>query len=165
MDLSDVWVWYCGERLGDRIKGARPVPYSPATALELLWEFFPMFTARAGAIAATPYDTAFDGDADLALTHLAQTDNFAAWDRLSAGAWRVLQERLVYSGVVVMLQKAEGAEVIGGLPEGLDRQSRARALLLRFLLGEARTIDRRVLPARPDGSLPTFPADTKLRRQ
>lgn len=166
MGLSDAWMAYCEEKLPE---GSLEAPLtelvSPWRAIELFFDFMPMFTARHDAMSATRYDTVFDKEADGALAQLAVADTLSGWEELTAGAWRVLAERFTYAAVVCMANEAAGEPVIASLPKGLDRQSQARALLLMFLLGGARTIDRRVLPAKLDGSLPEFPANTSLRRQ
>lgn len=164
MELSQAWVWYCLDRLGTN-ELPPPEELGPWQVLELLFDFVPLFHARHQAIAATRYDDAFDEEADGALALVAMSDTFSGWDELTAGAWRVLAERWTYAGTVAAANAAMNNPVIGHLPIGLDRQSRARAVLLQFLLGGARTIDRRLLRPMPDGSLPEFPAATRLRRQ
>lgn len=165
MELSEIWLWYCGERFPGLEEMPAPEPVAPMDALGLFFDLFPMFTARSSAIRSTRYDPAFDEEADGALAHMARFDSFDGWERMSAGAWRVMNERLLYAATVATANEAAANPVIAHLPAGLDRQSRARALMLMFLLGGARTIDRRLLPAKPDGSLPEFPANTRLRRQ
>ena len=163
MELKDIWMWYCEQRLG-AAELPPPIPVSPWQAMELFWDMHPMFTARYDAIKAVPYSPAFDEEADGALAQMAITDSFDGWEGLSSGAWRVMSERLQYTEVVILANEVQGSEVIAHLPLGLDRRSRVRALLLMFLLGGGRTIDRRLLPARPDGSLPAFPSTQTLKR-
>lgn len=164
MELSDVWIWYCEERFPNEEDLPKPEPVTPRQALELFFDLHPMFTERNDAIKLVAYNTAFDGEADGALAHLARFDTFDGWNEMSAGAWRVISERLLYAETVAAANEAHGEPVIAHLPVGLDRKSRARALLLMFLLGGARTIDRRLLPERPDGSLPPFPGTLPLRK-
>ena len=164
MELSEIWLWYCSERLGQPSRLPDPVALSPWDGLELFLTFHPMFLARIEAIAATPYLRRFDGEADEGLAQLARFDGFDAWDGMSAGAWRVLYERLAYAEVVALTNEAAGNPVIAHLPAGLDVQSRARALLLQFLLGGARSIDRRLLPRSPRGAAAPLPGSTSLRR-
>ncbi|MBB4953994.1 hypothetical protein H4S14_002056 [Agrobacterium vitis] len=164
MELSEIWLWYCGERFPNEEELPPPEPISPFGALELLFDLHPMFTARYDAIKLTPYNTAFDGEADGALAHMARFDSFDAWNTMTAGAWRVMNDRLAYAEAVLCVNEAEGNPVIAHLPIGLDRQSQARALMLMYLLGGARTIDRRLLAARPDGSPPELPSQLPLQR-
>lgn len=165
MELENVWLWYCAERLGQPTEQPAMEPLGPAEVLDLFWTFHAVFRPRHDAIAATPYSEAFDEEADGALAQLAIADSFAGWEAMSAGAWRVLYERFAYSCTVAMANEVEGTEVIASLPVGLDDRSRARALLLRFLLGGGRSIDRRLLARSKPGALPPFPASTPLRRQ
>lgn len=164
MKLSEIWIWYCEQRLGSLPKrGAAAL--SPDEVLQAFWTVHPHFTGRMDAIKAAPYSTDFDEEADGALSALAATDSFDTWDGLSVGAWRVLYERLAYCEVVVLANVAAGTEVIDHLPPGLNRQSTERALLLRYLLGHGRTIDRRLLPRSQPGKLPPFPVSATFRRQ
>lgn len=164
MELKDIWWWYCEQRFPD-IDMPPPKPISPHDALSLLFDLFPMFTARSDIIDATRYNTSYDAEADAALAYLAQHNSFAAWDQMSAGAWRIINERLIYTAVVFAANEAARNPVIAHHPIGLDRQSSARALMLEFLLGGARIIDRKLLREKPDGSLPEFPASTIVRPQ
>ncbi|MFC2254876.1 hypothetical protein ACETRX_35140 [Labrys portucalensis] len=164
MELREIWIAYCEQQLGDRAASAAPVIISPKKAMALLWNFNALFTPRVAAITATAFSTQFDEEADGALAMLARTDSFASWERMSAGAWRVLYERHLYTLVVMDANAALSEPVISRLPSGLTRQSQARALLLQFLLGGARSIDRQLLPLSKPGTLPAFPANTSLRR-
>jgi hypothetical protein len=96
---------------------------------------------------------------------MAEEDSFAPWDALPAGAWRVLFERFAYCSTVVAVNLAAGRASIDRVPAGLSSQAQARALLLRYLLGPGRTIDRKVLPLSAPGTAPPFPASTPIRRQ
>ncbi|NNV23918.1 hypothetical protein EHE22_26580 [Ochrobactrum pseudogrignonense] len=164
MKLSEIWMWYCAERFPSETELPAMEPVSPWDAVELFFDLHPLFTARYDAIKLVPYDTAFDDEVDGALAHMARFDTFDGWDKMSAGAWRVMSERLSYAEAVVLANEAHKEPAIAHLPIGLDRQSRARALLLMFLLGGARSIDRRLLPKQPDGSLPSFPATLLLQK-
>lgn len=164
MEMSEIWMWYCGEMFPGREMPA-PEPISPWRVVELFFDFHPMFTARFDAIRATRYSTAFDDEADRALMHMARHDTMDGWERMTAGAWRVMYERLAYCEIVALANEAAKKPFIAHLPVGLDRQSQGRALLLMFLLGHGRTIDRRLLPQSPDGSLPAFPSTSLLQRQ
>ena len=168
MDLRDVAQWYAERRLGRALSSrdaADAVRLTPWQTLEALWVFHPLFTPRWDAIEATPYSETFDAEADEALVLLAKVDSFDHWDGLSAGAWRVLFERLAFLEVVILANEAEGAKVFTGVPRALDQRSRSRMLLLTFLLGPARTIDRGVLPKSDPGKAPKFPSSMPLRRQ
>ena len=158
MDLGEVWMEYCFEAIGRPAKAPALRPLAPMEVVERLFDFHPLFTARPDIINAAPYSTVFDEDADAALLALARDDDLASWETLSAGGWRVLLERLIYSEVVVIANQVAGTLVIARLPPGLTRQQEARTLLLQFLLGGGRTIDRRLLPAQAPGRAPAFPA-------
>lgn len=164
MKLSEIWLWYCEQHI-PAVATPGTEGLSPEKVLEDFWTFHPLFTGRTGVISATPYSTDFDDAADDALAQMALEDSFASWEGISAGTWRVLQERFVYCSTVVAANMAAGKEVIDHLPSGLPPKARARALLLRYLLGHGRTIDRRLLPKAPIGSAPQFPASAPIRRQ
>lgn len=164
MELSEIWLWYCEQHIpAIAMPGAEGL--SPEKVLEDFWTFHPLFSGRSDVISATPYSTDFDEAADEALARMAMEDSFASWDGISAGAWRVLHERLVYCSVVVSANLVAGSEVIVHLPSGLSPKVRARALLLRYLLGHGRTIDRRLLPKSLRGSAQPFPVSAPIRRQ
>lgn len=165
MELSEIWMWYCEERLPKEGKRTPLIELAPWDALDLFFDLHPMFTARYDVINSVAYDTAFDGEADGALSHMARFDTFDGWDRLSAGGWRVISERLLWSETVIAANAAEGTKVIAQLPRGLDRQSQSRALMLMYLLGGGRTIDPRMLRKRPDGRFPAFPSERPIRKQ
>ncbi len=167
MDLKDVAQWYAERRLGRALgpdDAAEAVRLSPQHALEMLFAFHPLFTPRWDALEATPYSDAFDTEADEALLKLAELDNLDHWDGLSAGAWRVLWERLAFLEVVIIANMVAGTRVLTGVPRSLDERSRSRMLLLTFVLGPARTIDRGVLPRSEPGTALRFPSSTALRR-
>ena len=164
MELSEIWIAYCEERFPQGAAFPQPEPVSPTMAAELFFDLHPLFRARMDGFTNVPYNTAFDDEADGALAHMARFDTFERWGELSAGAWRVLYERFVYAQAVVLANEAAKEPVIGHLPVGLDRDAQSKALLLKFLLGGARTIDRELLPPTADGSLPTLPAGTPLRK-
>lgn len=168
MDLRDAAQWYAERRLGRELNGADSadaVKLTPWQTLELLWVFHPLFTPRWDGLQATSYSEAFDREADEALLRLAERDSLDHWEDLSAGAWRVLWERLAFLEVVILANEAAGTKVFTGVPRSLDNLSRSRMLLLTFLLGPARTIDRDVLPRSEPGTAPRFPSSTPLRRQ
>lgn len=165
MELKDVWIAYCEDRLGAAAETAVPLRLSPDDGMRLLFDWGQLFTARMEALGAVSYDIAFDAEADSALCMLARDDSFAAFDAMSAGAWRVMYERWSWAMVVMMTNKMEDTPVIGGLPSGLADNQRTRAFGLQFLLGGARTIDPRLLEkARRTGSL-RIPGSLSLRRQ
>ncbi len=165
MELDEIWLWYCEHRLGKELENIPPETFSPDDVLERLWVFLPMFTGRHDAIEATKYSKRFDGEADGALSYLATENETDGWDKMSAGAWRVLQERLTYCLIVICANKYEKVDVIDRLPAGLDRKEQSNALLLKYLLGHGRTVDRKVLPVSKPGTAPAFPPDMKLRKQ
>lgn len=166
MSLSSVWLWYCEQHLSAAQLGAqRTRALSPDEVMEAFWTFHPLFIGRLDVIKATPYSKQFDVTADGALGAMAMTDSFASWEEMPAGAWRVLYERFVYCSTVVAANMAAGTPVIDQVPAGLAPEKTARALLLRYLLGHGRTIDRRVLPLSAPGTLPPFPASIPIRRQ
>lgn len=164
-DLKDAWWAYCADRFPDLAEMPDPLPVSPREAAMLLFEAGFMFTARMGAIKATPYSPAFDEEADGALAYLANLDDLDGWDRMSAGAWRVMFERYVYAQVVCGANAVARTPVIAHLPRGLDRQSQSRALLLQFLLGGARTIDPRLLEKHSREGLPGPETLKPIRKQ
>lgn len=161
MELSKAWIAYCEPKVAP---DAEAEPFSPDLVMERLWLFNPLFTARFDAITATDFSTVFDEEADGALMDLAWHDRIA-WDGLSVGAWRVLFDRHEYALIVAMANKTAGVAVIAGLPRGLSEEEQSRALLLQFLLGGARTIDRRLLPKSRSGRVPPIPGTTLLRQQ
>lgn len=163
MDLGKVWMEYCFEAIGRPPKPPALRPLTPWEVVERLFDFHPLFAPRHEEISATPYSTAFDDAADAALLTLARDDDLSSWEALSAGAWRVLMERLVYSEVVAIANVLAGTPVIARLPPGLTRQQEGRALLLQFLLGGGRSIDRKLLPTPAPGAAPAFP-NLPLRR-
>lgn len=165
MDREIVWLWYVSQKLGKEPSPHDVVPVSPWRAFELLFVFHPLFTPRMPAIAATAFSEEFDDEADTALFSLAAIDNVSEWEKLSSGAWRVLQERLVFVETVALTNAALNEPVFITLPRGLDETASSRTLLLRMLLGPGRTIDRRLLARSTPGTAPTFPAATTLRRQ
>jgi hypothetical protein len=163
--MSDVWLWYCEQHLSpEALAAQRTDALSPQQVMEEFFTFLPLFTGRMDVIKATLYSTDFDEAADEALIQMATEDSFAAWDALPAGVWRVLHERLTYCSVVIAVNMAKGTPIIDRVPSGLPPQARARALLLRYLLGEGRNIDRQMLPLSAPGTAPPFPASTPIRR-
>lgn len=164
MDVIKLVLAYAERHLGRTPDPSSAEKISPAAALELLWEFHPLFTPRMPAIEATPYSTSFDAEADGALVRMAETESFDAWESLSAGAWRVLQERLTYVEIAAAVNDLKGTEVFTLVPSGLAREQQARVVLLILLLSEGKTIDRRVLPLSKPGTAPTFPAGQTLRK-
>ncbi len=165
MKLSEVWLAYCETRFPNEASLPPPEPLAPWDAIELFFDLHPMFTAQYDIINSVPFDTSFDEEADGALCQLAMVDSFDGWDAMSAGAWRVMSERLLWSQTVLAVNAARETEVIAHLPIGLDRQSKARALMLMYLFGGGRSIDSRMLRERPDGRFPGFPADRPIRKQ
>lgn len=165
MELGKIWQWYYEQRLPEDAPLPSLMPVTPWQAIGHFFDAMPLFTGRIGAIRSTAYNTAFDDEADGALASLAINDSFAEWDMLSAGAWRVLYERLVYAMVVAAANEAQGNPVIARHPEGFDRQTRSRALLLEFLLGGARTIDPRLLEKHGREGLPDPAALRPIRKQ
>lgn len=166
MDLSKLWIWYCEQHLSAAdLAAQRTHALSPDEVMEFFSTFHPLFTGRMDAIAATPYSTDFDEISDQALGAMAMSDSFDLWDAMPAGAWRVLYERFLYCSVVVAANMAAGTDVIDRVPSGLSSQATARALLLRYLLGHGRTIDRKLLPLSAPGTAPPYPVSATIRRQ
>jgi len=165
MELSRVWVTYCEKRLGPAADKATTVAISPKDTHELLYEWNGLFTRRASTLLEVPYSTEFDDEADAALCEAARVDNFRSWERLSAGAWRNLLERLTYAQGVALTNEMAGTDFIAWLPSGLSRRERSRAVGLQYLLGGARTIDPKWLSDKGRGAQTTFPASTSLRPQ
>jgi hypothetical protein len=168
MDLGYVAQMYAEARLGrplTRLDAEQAEALSPRQTFELLWEIALEFTPRMDAINATPYSTDFDLEADNALIAMAKSDSFEAWDTLSAGAWRVLYERLAYLLVVVLANEAAGKQRFTRVPPDLDVPSKAKMVFLTFLLTFARTVDRQLLRQSPPGSAPVLPGAMTLRRQ
>ena len=166
MDLSKVWQWYCEQHLSPRdLAALRVLPLAPDAVLAGFWAFQPLFTGRMDAIKAVPYSTDFDDSADEALVSMAMTDSFEGWDAINAGTWRVLHERFLYCSTVVAANMAAGTAVIDRVPAGLSLEATSRALLLKYLLGHGRTIDRKVLPLSGPGTVLQFPGAGPIRRQ
>lgn len=168
MELKHAWMWYCQERFPDPNANPAPEPVSPMQALSLLSDLQPMFTARIDMIEATPYNTAFDNEADNMLLHLARFDDLSAWENGSAGAWRVLTERLRLSVSMLRLDELDGKKVIGQLPSGLDRRSKARAVMLVQLGNRRSDVPPEWLPKQgheQPAAIPDFPADWPLKKQ
>lgn len=164
MELNEIWYWYCEQRFPHEKELPKPEPVAPWDALDLLFDLHPMFTARYDIINSVPYDMVFDGEVDGALCQLAQLNSFDGWDEMSAGAWRVMSERLLWSETVIAVNAAQDKQVIAHLPVGLDRQSSARALMIMYLLGGGRTIDPKMLRERSDSRFPAFPAKRPIRK-
>jgi hypothetical protein len=165
MQRNEVWLAYVNDRIKPKHVDRPPVELRAWQTLALFFDLHRLFTERWDAISATPYSVEFDDEADLALLQLAATDKMSGWEQLSAGAWRVLAERLLYCEVVLAAMGAQEPEAImDRLPQGLKAGQQAHALLLKYLLGHGRTIDRQVLPLRQDERLPTFPSSQSLRK-
>jgi len=154
MQLDEVWILYCQEHAPGV---SEAMALTPGDQLALLFDHAPLFTPRMALLRATPYDPAFDLDADGALANLALSDSLAGFDVMPAGGWRVMLERYLFAAITIAAVMASGSPIMMRFPAGLQRQHRARALLLRLLLGPARTIDRTVLPRSAPGTLPPFP--------
>ena len=163
MRLDHVWSMYAVECLGD--PSAPPVALSPMETLGLLFDWHPHFTPRMPAIEMVRHNAAFDEEADGALCALATNGDFETWEQISAGAWRVLSNRLIYAETVCLLNERNGTVVMTRLPKGLTPQQQSITAGLQFLLGGARSIEPRLLAKwrrEPPGLLP---ASTLLRRQ
>ena len=166
MELNEVWLAYVNARIEAESAGLAPVEFTAWSALERFFEFHPMFTARWDAITATPFNADFDEIADRALIHVAATDSFSEWDRLPAGGWRVISDRLMYSSVVLTVMAAKHPDSITDrLPQGLKPEEESKALLLKYLLGHGRSIDRHVLPLKHDRWFGSFPGAQTQRKQ
>jgi len=167
MEFNEVWLAYVNQRITEEMASRASLEFRAWGTLERFFEFHPMLTARWNAIAATSFNTDFDEIADRALVQVAATDSFASWDEhLPAGGWRVISDRLLYSQIVLcVMATKEPKAIMDGLPRGLTRDQENNALLLKYLLGHGRSIDRRVLPIRHDLSLGSFPRSQTLRRQ
>jgi hypothetical protein len=166
MELSEIWLAYVNEHMVADAGKFPPVEITASQTLERLFELHPIFTSRWDAIMSVKYTDAFDEEANNALAHLAMTDSFAAWDELSVGAWRVLVERLQYCEVVLVANMAAAPNaVLNHLPIGLTRDQEARALLLRYLLEQGRTIDRQILPVKEHRAFTVLSPSQALRSQ
>lgn len=163
--MNEAWIEFCEARLGKTRHEMQFVDVFAELALELLFEWNPMFADRTEAIAAVSYDAAFDRDADRALEQMAREDSLRGWQTLSLGAWRVLLERHAYACLVASINIAHPENSLAALPLGLTKQQAARALGLYLLLGSARAIDRRLLATMKPGELPGLPPGTALRTQ
>ncbi len=146
MELELVYAWYVERCLGDRLDPTKMQTFNASQSLKALFEVMPVFTARYAEINATPYSTAFDSKADIALIQMAETDSFDCWDTLPLGAWRVIRDRYLQSLVVLAANLPRGEAIIDRLPSGMTDLQQGRALLLMYALGLSRTIDRQLLP-------------------
>lgn len=166
MELKEVWLAYVNDRISAANAVLAPVEFTAEASMRRFFDLHPMFSARWAAINATPFNSDFDESADMALVQLAAKDSFDDWDRLPAGIWRVIGDRLMYSQIVlaVMMFK-EPDRIIDRLPQGLTQQEQSKALLLKYLLGHGRSIDRHILPITHDLSLGSFPGAQTLRKQ
>jgi len=166
MELSEVWLQYVNDHLDPALAKKPPLEFTAWQTIERFFEIHPMLTARWDALAGTPFNAEFDEVADMALVQVAATDSFASWDNLVVGAWRVISDRLMYCEIVLGVTAArEPKGVMARLPQGLERNRQTKALLLKYLLGHGRTIDRRVLPIEHKRSPQAFPATQTLRKQ
>jgi len=166
MELNEIWLTYVNEHMAADAGKIPPIELTASQTLERLFDFHPMLSARWDTIMSVKYNDAFDEEADNALAHLAMTDSFAAWDQLSVGAWRVLVERLQYCEVVLGANMAAVPKAVTDrLPLGLTRDQEARALLLHYLLGHGRTIDRQILPVKERRNFASLSPNHVLRRQ
>jgi hypothetical protein len=166
MELHEIWLWYVNEHISELDAKALPVKFTASGTMEKFFDLHPMFTARWDAITAVAFNEAFDDEADGALAECAISDSFAGWEALSAGGWRVLSDRLLYCELVLSVQWAREPEtIIDRLPRGLSADRQTKALLLKYLLGHGRTIDRHVLPIKQTNTFPAVPATLTLRRQ
>lgn len=163
MELNEVWLWYSRSQLPDTITTIEPQALSPDDVMALFWTFHPLFAGMSDVIKSVPYSTDFDEEADLALVDLAADDAFDAWPEMSAGAWRVMYERFVFCSTVVAANMVAGTRVIDQIPQGLSETAKARTLLLRYLLGHGRKIDRHILPLSRQGAAPHLPASRPIR--
>lgn len=163
MDWKSALSSYCQGRFPFLAELPPPVPVEPWEAVELFFDLHPMFTARFDVINSVAYDPNFDGEADEALLDLARTNSFDGWQNMSAGAWRVMAARFTYMETVAAGNAAAGTEVMFHLPAGLGRESKTRALLIAFLLGDARTIPPKLLPKKGRGGFPAFPETKPIR--
>ena len=166
MELSEIWLAYVNQHMAADAGKVPPLEFTASQTLERLFDLHPIFTARWDAMMSVKYNDAFDEEADNALANLAMTDSFVAWEQLSAGTWRVLVERLQYCEVVLAANMAVVPNSISNrLPIGLTRDQEARALLLRYLLGQGRTIDRQILPVKERRTFIALSPSQALRSQ
>jgi hypothetical protein len=163
--LADIPFWYCIEKHGadpDVTRAERVPDTETLTAFEPV---FALMAQRFDVIRATPYSEDFEEEADGALAALAITDSLDSWEDITAGAWRVLCDRLRQAIILITAARMNGAPVIDTLPRGLPREFWGRALVLQWLLIHSRSIDRQVLPLSEPPALPSFPPTTPIRRQ
>ncbi len=140
MKWNEVWLTYCADRLGNPTTTVHSEPLSPADVLSLLSDAQAPFTARHDVIRSTPFDAAFDSEADNAIATLAMTDTFDSWNAISLGAWRIIADRYEYLVSLVMAANIAGVTVMTSLPRGLKRPEKTKAILIRHLLADARAI-------------------------
>ncbi|NVM42017.1 hypothetical protein HWX16_16940 [Ochrobactrum intermedium] len=166
MELNEVWLVYANKHMLSNAADLPPIEFTASETLRCFFDVHPMFTGRWDAIMSVSFNAAFEEEADMGLVQLAATNSFKDWERLSAGAWRVINERMMYSEVVLSLTMArEPKSIMDRLPQGLGSDQQTIALLLKYLLGHGRTIDRRVLPVKDRRSLVEFGAMQTLRQQ
>jgi len=164
-DPTDVLMWYCIEKHGGDPDVSRAERVPDTETLKAFEPVFALMAQRFDVIRATPYSEDFDEEADGALAALAITDSFESWEDITAGAWRVLLDRMRQAIIVIEAARVGGEPVIETLPRGLPRHARRQALVLQWLLIHSRSIDRQLLPLSEPPELPSFPATTPIRRQ
>jgi hypothetical protein len=158
-------MWYCIEKHGGDPDVSRAERVADTETLKAFEPVFALMAQRFDVIRATPYSEDFDEEADGALAALAITDSFESWEDITAGAWRVLLDRMRQAIIVIEAAGMSGEPVIDTLPRGLPREARRQALVLKWLLVHSRSIDRKLLPLSEPPALPSFPPTTPIRRQ
>lgn len=165
MELNEIWLWYVNEHVEPKNVNKPAQEFRATDVLERLWDFHSFFSPRFDLIKATKYDEAFIENADGALANLAMKNSMDDWETLNAGTLRVLSERLLYTETVLAVMMVKEPETItDGLPQGLSQIVQSRALLLKYLLGHARKIDRRVFPKETFEQSKEFPGGKGLHK-
>jgi len=165
MSLDEIWLAYVNSHMDENAATTDAVEFRASQTLELFFDTHSLFSKRWGAIQATAFNAEFDGLADDALARVSMDDSFASWEQLPAGVWRVISDRLMYCEICLSVVMAQDDRVTDHLPQGLRKDQQLKALLLKYLLGHGRTIDRHVLPEQVCEQSSTFPSQLPLRPQ
>lgn len=154
MDLSAVWGSFVMQRATSEF------PYIDLTkieALELLSELYAEAVPTIDSFRDATFDERFTDAADLIVGKLAHGEYLAG---SPAKGWRIVHERFVLA--VAAYSVPPENEFIIRLPTSLSRRDRAAAILLRDLLGPARSIPRTWPGRQQPAVVLEFPSGARL---